>query len=470
MREGEGFEVVVGGGEGVGDGGGLAAGERADGVDEFAAGFEGGGDVFEECALDCGEFADVVERGGPAGVGIALPGADAAAGSVDEDAVEFGFGGETRAAVPRGGAEVENVSAGGAAFERFEAARVSIGRPDETLVLHEVGEVKGFAALAGTGVPPRLLRRGRGGDAHELRGEVLDFEGAGVEGGGEEKVLVAGVAESVRGEAAEVWSLGFGVWSFGFGVAGFGIRTRNSELGTRNGGWRRFAVAELLGEFFRCSRAGAEPEGGFALELLEERRGEIHLVAEPVGDGAGGEGFGFDGFRISREAVVELGGVGELFLEQFLGVQPLQPAVVDEHDAADGAFFARAEAAGEAEVAAQGGVGGKIGRRFPEDAGGVVEDRGFEHRSREKKHLCGEKGKAGGGEMEPRRNAKKREGRRTEGLRDYGTTGLRDHGPRTTGPRMGGLLERTRSFGRDDGALLGLGAFAGSAVGAPRLH
>lgn len=148
----------------------------------------------------------------------------------------------------------------------------------------------------------------------------------------------------------------------------------------------------MLGEFGGGAGAGAEPESRFALELLEERRGELHLVAEPVGDRASGEGFRFDGLRIAREAVVKVGGVRELFLKRFLRVKPPEPAVIDKHDAADGAFLAGAETAGEAEITAQGGVGGKIGRRFTKDAGGVVEDRGFEHRSREKKHPCGAKG------------------------------------------------------------------------------
>ncbi len=307
MREGEGFEVVVGGGDGTGDGGGFAAGERADGVDEFAAGFERGDDVFEEGALDGGEFEDVVDRGVPAGVGIALPGADAAARSVDEDAVEFGFGGEARAAVPGGGAEIEDVGAGGAALEGFQAARVAVGGPDEALVLHEVGEMQGFSAFAGAGVPPSLFGRGRGGDADELRGEVLDFEGAGVEGGGEEEILVAGVTQRVGGTP------GSGVLGFGFWVLGF-------RFGALDWGRGRRAVAELLGEFWCGAGAGAEPEGGFALELLKEGSGELHLVAEPVGDGAGGEGFGFDRFGVAREAVVEIGGVGDLFLQGLLGV------------------------------------------------------------------------------------------------------------------------------------------------------
>ena len=89
--ERERIEFRVCGAEGVGDGGGLAAGERADGVDEATAGLQGDDDVVQECELSGGELADFFGRGGPAGVRIALPSADAAARGIEEDAIEFCF-------------------------------------------------------------------------------------------------------------------------------------------------------------------------------------------------------------------------------------------------------------------------------------------------------------------------------------------------------------------------------------------
>ena len=89
--ERERIEFRVCGTEGVGDGGGLAAGERADGVDEATAGLQGDDDVVQECELSGGELADIFWCGGPAGVRIALPSADAAARGIEEDAIEFCF-------------------------------------------------------------------------------------------------------------------------------------------------------------------------------------------------------------------------------------------------------------------------------------------------------------------------------------------------------------------------------------------
>src|SRR5690606_14029297 len=150
--------------------------------------------VAEELELDLGEFLDVVERGGPAGVGVALPGADAGAGGVDEDAVELGLGGEHGAAVPDDGAVVENLGAGGAFAQVGEAAGVAVAGPDEAAVVHEIGEVEGFAALTGAGVPPGFAGLGRAGVADELRAEVLDFEEALFELRHDVQVARAGVA------------------------------------------------------------------------------------------------------------------------------------------------------------------------------------------------------------------------------------------------------------------------------------
>src|SRR5688572_12702951 len=149
-------------------------------------------------------------------MGIALPGADAAAWRVDEDAVEFRLGRELRGSVPRGGAVIEKLRAGGAAFQHLQAAFAAIGGPDHALVRHEVGEMKQFSALAGAGVPPRLTRLRRASVADELRSEILDLEGATVKRGGQKQILRAGVTQrfaSGGDGALLVWSLGFGVWS-----------------------------------------------------------------------------------------------------------------------------------------------------------------------------------------------------------------------------------------------------------------
>jgi hypothetical protein len=94
-------------------------------------------------------------------------------------------------------------------------------------------EVERLAAFAGAGVPPRLAGLRGGGEADELRGEVLDLEFAGFELLGLEKVLRAGEAEGV---AATVGGLGRrrGIWR-GRALPG---RARSQRAGSR-WSWRR---------------------------------------------------------------------------------------------------------------------------------------------------------------------------------------------------------------------------------------
>jgi hypothetical protein len=86
-----------------------------------------------------------------------------------------------------------------------------------------------LAALAGAGVPPRLARLGRAGDADQLGGQVLDLELPLGELFGAEKVLRAGEVEGVGRMISA------------------------------------FAGKEGLGEGVRGAGAGADPEGGIAL-------------------------------------------------------------------------------------------------------------------------------------------------------------------------------------------------------------
>jgi hypothetical protein len=188
-----------------------------------------------------GEFGHVGRGSGPTRVGVALPGADAAAGGVEEDAVEFGLGGEAGGAVPEGGAVVEKFGAGGAAFEGVDALFVAVGGPDDAFVHHEIGEVEGFAAFTGAGVPPRFAGLGGGGDADELGGEILDLEFAGLKLFGFEKI----------GDAREAHGVG---------------RARGG-----------FGGEERFGEAGGAAGAGAEPEGWVALELAQVIGGDIHL-------------------------------------------------------------------------------------------------------------------------------------------------------------------------------------------------
>ena len=154
--------------------------------------------MVEEGELGRGQLRDILRRGGPAGLRVALPGADTAAWGVDEDAVEFRLGWEPRGAVPDHRAVVEQLCPGSAALEGLEAAGVAVAGPDDALVLHQIREVHRLAALAGAGVPPRLAGLRGAGDADHLRGKVLDFKLPGLELVGLEEVLDAGETEGVR--------------------------------------------------------------------------------------------------------------------------------------------------------------------------------------------------------------------------------------------------------------------------------
>src|SRR3954471_24883531 len=100
-------------GEGCRDLRRLGAGERAHGVNEPASGFERACDIFQQLFLYNSEFLHVLRLGGPTGVRIALPSANAAAWRIDEDTVEFRFRRQFWAAVPRDGTEIKHFCPGG---------------------------------------------------------------------------------------------------------------------------------------------------------------------------------------------------------------------------------------------------------------------------------------------------------------------------------------------------------------------
>src|ERR1019366_8682445 len=106
------------GGKRIGDRRRLAARERADRIDEPATGLERAGDMVEHRELGGGKFAHVVGRSRPARVRVALPGADAAARGIEEDAVELLLRRELGAAIPEIRAVVEKFRARGAALKR----------------------------------------------------------------------------------------------------------------------------------------------------------------------------------------------------------------------------------------------------------------------------------------------------------------------------------------------------------------
>ena len=332
-----GFKVRVGGGEGVGDGGGLAAGEGTDGINKTTAGLERAANAGEQGELGGGEFADVFGGRGPPGVGVALPRADATAGGIDEDTVELSLGGKFIGAVPQGDAIVENLGASGAAFQGLESAHIAIAGPNDALIGHEIGEVEGFPALARAGVPPRFSRSRRGGVANELGGEILDFK-----------------------------------------LAGFKLFRLKKILGAcKTKGFRRtfgtLAGKERFSQFEAAVRASAEPECGFALELTQIIWGQIHFAGEPSGDRTYSEGLGLHGFLIGDKAFLQSGGMLDPFLRGGLGIEPREPAEVGEDGVTDHTFGRRLQVAVALEIKPQSGIGPLVGGNGRENLSGVIE-------------------------------------------------------------------------------------------------
>src|SRR4051812_36141637 len=107
-----------------------------------------------EAFLHLGKFAHILRGRRPAGMWIALPGADAAAWSIHEHAIKTGLGGQVFAAVPYAGPAIKNPSACSPPFELVEPPGRAVGCPDQAFVSHQSGEVQQLAAFTGARVPP----------------------------------------------------------------------------------------------------------------------------------------------------------------------------------------------------------------------------------------------------------------------------------------------------------------------------
>ncbi len=95
------------------------------------------------------------------------------------------------------------IRARGSFLKSLQALFRSVGHPDQTLIVHHIGEMQGLAAFTGAGIPPRLSSGGEGGEADELRREVLDLEFAFVEVRRAEEILFTFVAHGIRREFTE---------------------------------------------------------------------------------------------------------------------------------------------------------------------------------------------------------------------------------------------------------------------------
>ena len=287
--------------EGLGDTHGFGTSKGTDGVNEPASWFHRGGGVAEEPGLQGAEFLDVVGGNRPTRMRVTLPGADAAARGIHEDAVESGFGWELWAAVPEGGSVIKNAGTGGAMFEFLEAPGGRIAGPNQAFVFHQIRQVQQFAALAGTGIPPRLTGNGRANEAHSLGTEVLQFELAGVKRGRAEQILVTAILQGI------------------------------SEGALAEGP----AILQKPGQFPALPTAGAEPETWRGLQGSEPSRSNLHYCFKPSRHSMVEKVVIGELFRPGGESVGKLEGALDLVPERRMSIEPSAPAVEGENGLRD---------------------------------------------------------------------------------------------------------------------------------------
>ena len=87
---------------------------------------------------------------------------------------------------------------GGTFLESLQPFFRAIGHPDETFVLHLVGEMKGFAPITSAGIPPSLSGRWRGRNSHQLGREILNFKLTFMKLRGAKKILLSDVIYGIR--------------------------------------------------------------------------------------------------------------------------------------------------------------------------------------------------------------------------------------------------------------------------------
>src|SRR5262249_14731024 len=109
-------------------------------------------------------------------MGIALPSAGSCARGVNQDAVEFSFGGQPGSSFPQSGAKVERPGARSPALQTSQTPFGSVGRPNQAFIAHQVRKMEQFAPFAGTRVPPCFSWGQRAYQPNSLGTDVLDLE------------------------------------------------------------------------------------------------------------------------------------------------------------------------------------------------------------------------------------------------------------------------------------------------------
>ena len=120
--------------------------------------------------------------------------------------------------------------------------------------------------------------------------------------------------------------------------------------------------------------------------------GGREFFAQPGGHSSLGKGFEFDAGGIFVEARLPCLRRGDLLLQRFARIEPLQPAIVSENRPGDGAPLVRPEAAVGGELGAECGVSRRVLGNAAQHMGSAVESGMIGHRVTTK-HTKSTKGK-----------------------------------------------------------------------------
>ncbi|MFM2429700.1 MAG: hypothetical protein RLZZ511_913 [Cyanobacteriota bacterium] len=276
--------------------------QGAGGVNQGAMRFEPGSGLGEDRGLDLAEFIHRFGGLSPAGIGMAMEGAETGAGRIDQDSIaqSHKFGNVT--AIGGFDLDIGKTETIDVLLDFFQAGFGFVHGPDGALVLHQGGDVEGFATGGGAGIDDRFAGLGIEQFGDELSAGILDCPVAFIEAGqGLDRADMLGEAQAV-GDVGEWFDVDFGL------VELFDYRVDR--------GFQRVNPQVDRG---RLIEPVAEVGGGAGAELVVVDRddpiGETVGLAD-LGDrvGDGGEGLVGGTIVLAQEAVDEAGKAGEAVL------------------------------------------------------------------------------------------------------------------------------------------------------------
>src|SRR5271169_2285314 len=132
--------------------------------------------MVEQAFLNRLQFLHVLQGGGPARMGIPLPGSNPAAWRIHQNSIKLCLGRQSRSSIPGGHAIIENLCSRRAQLQPAQPPFSAVAGPNAAFAGHQVGEMQSLAAFACTGIPPDLAGPRVAKSANDLRTDVLQFE------------------------------------------------------------------------------------------------------------------------------------------------------------------------------------------------------------------------------------------------------------------------------------------------------